>query len=152
MIEGLSDATSPEIAQVPSLLTPIVPANAPKRRYGEGMEACAMKRELGTFDFESCPAWSAITYYFGRTLRLRELKGIVLSIIHHVSESGTTLPRLSRNSKRSLGLLVKYINDHYSIFVPLLRSVTLCDEDWHPISFRDAGILTGEPWGRQTQP
>jgi hypothetical protein len=162
MIDEPSVANPSEILSLSSLPTSIDsthPSNPflPKptsrtTRYGEGHEASAVKRELNGFNFELCPAWTAITYYFGRGIRLRELKGIVSSITYHLShQSGMKLPPLSRNTKRSLGLLVKYINNHYTIFVPVFRFVKLCDENKQPIPFLDAGITNEESGNTSTQ-
>jgi hypothetical protein len=110
--------------------------------YGHGYEAQVIHNELNGFDFQSCPAWRAVTDYFGTNIRLRELKGIVFTLLFHLQhQSHTILPALSRNEKRSLGLLVRYINTHYPVLVPLFPFVKLCDENHDAIPFLDATVL-----------
>jgi hypothetical protein len=129
-------------------LPPVPDRKQPSKGYGQGYEAYAVREELGGFDFESCPAWRSVTDYFGTNIRLRELKGIMFALTCHIKgKSGLAIPGPSRNAKRNLPLLVKYINEHYSDFVPLFPSVTLCDDDKTPIPFLDARI--GRPRSRE---
>jgi hypothetical protein len=131
----------PAVATLPDeRLSPAPDRNQRSKGYGLGYEAYAVREELGGFDFESCPAWRSITDYFGTNIRLRELKGIIYALTRYIkNQSGLAIPGPSRNAKRNLPLLVKYINDHYSVFVPLFPSVTLCDNNKMPIPFLDAG-------------
>jgi hypothetical protein len=114
----------------------------PKVPYGQGSEAFAVCEELDDFDYLHCPAWSAIVETFGAAMRLRELKGFVDAIRTFLQvRSGIELPKLSRNAKRNLGLLVKYINEHYNEIVPVFPYVTLLDGDAQPIPVLDAGSV-----------
>jgi hypothetical protein len=125
-----------------SVLPPLVEhAREVKRAYGQGYEANVVRKGLNGFDFQSSPAWRAVTDHFGTNTRLRELKGIVFALIAHIeNQSKITLPALSRNEKRNLPLLVKYIDSHFSVLVPLFRCVTLCDENQEVIPFLDATV------------
>jgi hypothetical protein len=126
---------------LPPLIPKPVPTKPPKGSYGEGREAQVVRDELGDFDYATSVAWKAITDYFGVNLRLRELKGIVFGLIHHIQNlSGVELPMPSRNAKRNLPLLVKYVNTHYAELAPFFRCVRLYDEDWQAIPFLDATI------------
>jgi hypothetical protein len=94
--------------------------------YGHGHEAMAMREELGDFDYMRSAAYAAIVAQFGSTLRLMELKGIICAIqMWWKLRHGTELPKLSRNTKRSLALLVKYIDDHYNEITPLFPHITI---------------------------
>jgi hypothetical protein len=116
------------------------PVLKPSRRaYGQGHEAQAVKKELDGFAFSQSRAWKAITDHFGSNLRLRELKAMVNSLLIHIRETtGETLPEPSRNAKRSVGLLVKYIESHYDRLVPYFPSIVFCDDNKAPIPYLDA--------------
>jgi hypothetical protein len=127
------------------ILPPLLPINAsrqrPKRVYGEGWEAQVVRDELKDFDYKASEAWRAITDHFGVNLRLPELKGIIYGIIQHINNlSGVRLPMPSRNAKRNLPLLVKYVDFHYTMIVPFFRCAKLYDEEWQEIPFLDATI------------
>jgi hypothetical protein len=121
---------------VPFLYTILKP---PRRTYGEGREAKVMKEELDGFEFSMSRAWKAITEHFGTNLRLREMKAMVSALVFHIKETtGELLPMPSRNAKRSVALLVKYIDTHYDRLVPYFSQVEFCDERKAPIPFLDA--------------
>ena len=91
-----------------------VPQRLEKPRYGEGVEAQAVAKELGDFNYETSPAFKAIQDYFGKDVRTKELKGIILTArFWLLKRKGIVLPELTRNEKRSLQLMVKYIERHY---------------------------------------
>ena len=108
----------------------------PRRtQYGKGIEARAVRRELGEFRYESSPTYAAIIRHFGLSLSLQELRGIVLSIkdlLEH--ECGLKLPPMTRNTKRTKALLIKYMHENQNYFLPMLQNVTLCDRDANPIA------------------
>jgi len=107
-------------------------------RYGAGSEAFACAEELGSFDYLSCPAWQTIVKLFGTSLRLRELKGIVYAVRAHVRATrGAELPMPSRNAKRNIPLLVRYINANHEVFAQILPKLALLDDQRRPIPFLD---------------
>ena len=55
-----------------------------KKAYGEGYEAQAVRHELGDFDYLGSKGYYLVVHYFGDTIRLRELKAVVFTIIHHL--------------------------------------------------------------------
>jgi hypothetical protein len=114
-------------------------AKPPRKTYGQGHEAQAIKEELGEFAFHTSRAWDAITQHFGFSLRLREMKAMVHGLLIHIKRTtGEALPPLSRNAKRSIAVLVKYVDTYYDRLVPYFSSVTLCDDDKEPIRLLDA--------------
>jgi hypothetical protein len=93
-------------------------------------EADATRAELGDFDFKSSPAHKVLVAQFGPRVRLIELKNIILLAVTYLSlKYGKVLPKMSRNTKRSLQLMIKYINANYDDLVPVLRKMTLCDSE-----------------------
>ncbi|MDR0580587.1 MAG: hypothetical protein LBG04_00510 [Holosporaceae bacterium] len=126
-----------------------VPQQQPKKpaiSYGTGYEAQTIKKELGDFIFKESAAYAAIVYNFGENLRLKELRYIIESARYFLRErGGIELPELSRNTKRSFPLLVKYINDNYNNIVPLFGSIILTDANRQPIPLLDSGINLGDP-------
>jgi hypothetical protein len=106
--------------------------------YGHGHEAMVMKEELGDFDYLRSAAYGAIVAQFGITLRLMELKGIIYAIqMWWKLRHGTELPKLSRNTKRSFALLVKYVNDHYNEITPVFPHVSIRNADNQQIPLLD---------------
>lgn len=118
-------------------------AEPPRKRvrteYGHGTEARSVQMEIGDFDYLSSQAHAAIIHYFGTTLKLRELKGIVVSIRAFLeSKHGIHLPQMSRNTKRSYPLMIKYIQDNLDAIVPVFPVIELLDERRNPVSLCDA--------------
>jgi hypothetical protein len=110
--------------------------------YGQGSEAFAACEELADFDYLHSAAWSAIIDVFGATIRLRELKGVLYAIQAFLRvRSGVELPKVSRNAKRNMGLLVKYINEHYNEVVPVFRHVSLRGGGGQPLPLLNAGSI-----------
>jgi hypothetical protein len=110
--------------------------------YGDGFEAQAVRKEIGNFQYETSRGFQAVQQNFGSTIRLLELKGIVMSAIHYVKRRHrTVLPKLSRNAKRSFPLMIKYINTHYEVITPTFRFMTLLDENHRPLPLLDRQLL-----------
>lgn len=105
-----------------------------KKRYGTGIEANLIKKDLGGFDVYHSRAFNAVRNTFGRSVRLNELLGIINSIDVYMQRKGLSgLPRLTRNEKRSFALLIKYIENNYELIVPYFQYITLCDQAGIPI-------------------
>jgi hypothetical protein len=103
-----------------------------------------VREELGDFRYEMSAANASIVRFFGRTLRLNELKGIFGAISYWLRQrEGIQLPKPSRNAKRNYSLLVKYIERHYDVIVPMFSKVELCDAERNPIPLLDATIQLG---------
>jgi hypothetical protein len=112
------------------------------RPYGGGSEARAVKEELGDFDPETSAALRVVREYFGSTIRLKELNGIVLSAKYYMKRRhNVELPNLSRNTKRSFALLIKYIETNYAQIVPVFPRLTLLDENKHPLPLIDRELV-----------
>lgn len=103
------------------------------RCYGLGKEAAATRAELKDFDYRDSMAMALVLRVFGYKLRFNELKGVVMALGDFLARKGVMLPALTRNAKRSLPLLLKYINDNIAIFTRWLPAVTLVDADKIPI-------------------
>ena len=102
--------------------------------YGFGKEAAATRAELRDFDYKQSMAMALVLQVFGYKLRFNELKGVVMALADFLAEKGVELPALTRGTKRSLPLLLKYINENIAIFSRWLPSVTLVDADMRPIT------------------
>lgn len=110
-------------------------------RYGYGAEARAVQMEIGDFDYLNSRGYAAIMYYFGTTLKLRELKGILMSAKTFVDKKyGKILPEISRNTKRSYPLMIKYIDDNFDRIVPVFPNMQILDGSQKQLSFADAGV------------
>lgn len=115
---------------------------AKRTPYGKGTEAKSVKDELGGFMYERSAVYISLVKHFGPSIRLRELRGIVLAIKDVLEKQyGCTLPPVSRNTKRIFSLLVKYMHDNYVYFMPMLDKVSLCDANLVPIQFDDSQPL-----------
>jgi hypothetical protein len=111
----------------------------PRTAYGSGPDALAVDKELGDFVVENSPASDLIHRYFGSNIRLTELKAIVMAAVALVKhKKAITLPKISRNAKRSKLLLIKYVDTHYAELAPLFPVLTLCDKNQRPIPILDA--------------
>jgi hypothetical protein len=115
------------------------------RAYGFGIEAKSVRAEIGNFDWYSSRAYSAVRRQFGETLRLKELKALIHAAVFYIKQKrGVDLPHMSRNTKRSFPLLVKYIQTNYDIIIPVLPKMVLCDAQKQPIPLLDAAVLPTE--------
>lgn len=102
--------------------------------YGFGAEAHSVHNEIGSFDYTRSPAYMAILHFFGPTIKLRELKAIISALqLYLKNKSNIVLPPMSRNTKRSYPLLVKYIQDNFAILVPMFPNLTFLDENMQPV-------------------
>jgi hypothetical protein len=126
-----------------------VPLRRPsgKIRYGFGSEARSIRQELGDYDYMHAGGWIAVTQAFGSAIRLRELKGIVDSILQVLEvRRGIRLPKMTRNTKRNMRLLIKYIDSHYEHIVPVFREISLYDVNKQPIRFiQNTSLGQGQP-------
>jgi hypothetical protein len=101
----------------------------PKTKYGQGAEAKSVHEELDGFDYFQSQAWLAIVQLFGGVIKLRDLRAIVSAVrIHLQVKEGIILPQLSRNARRNMGLLVRYIQSNGTSILPVLSRVVLTDE------------------------
>lgn len=116
--------------------TDITPTFRPSRKekYGKGNEAKAIKEALGGFDVYSSRAYKEIIKNYGKSLRLSELLGVINSLDIYLQIKGMkTLPKLTRNDKRSFQLLIKYVETNFDIIQPWLGHVHLCDSNFKRI-------------------
>jgi hypothetical protein len=108
-------------------------------QYGRGSEAQQVQREIGDFEYLSSSAWKSIRFYFGSSIRLRELKGIVTAMQkYHRLKFRQDLPKLSRNGKRCFPLLVKYIAENIDFFQSVFPLVSLANANKQAIPFLDS--------------
>jgi hypothetical protein len=111
--------------------------------YGTGIEAIGVQREIGDFDYQSSPAFKAVLRHYGHTIRLCELKALVYTATFWLHKRrGITLPKLSRNAKRNLALLIKYIQTHYDHIVPVFSMMSLCTQEKVQLPLLDAEIYS----------
>lgn len=105
-----------------------------KEIYGKGAEAKAIKEELGDFDAFNSMAYREIIKHFGIDIRHNEVLGILNSInIYLQMKKNTALPIISRNEKRSLLLLIKYIEKNSELILPYFQYINLCDDNFQKI-------------------
>lgn len=114
--------------------TPTPPKRRHKRKYGTGVEAKAIEEELGDFDVNNSRAYKEVVKNYGSSVRMNELLGIINSLDTYFQIKGMqTLPKLTRNEKRSFQLLIKYVDRNFEIIQPLLGHVHLCNSKFEPI-------------------
>jgi hypothetical protein len=112
----------------------LVPDVHPRPAYGQGHEAQAVRSEIGEFDHRRSPALAAVQTHLGSEIQLKELKGIVFSIVYYLRAArGIELPPISRNGKRNFALLIKYIENHYKEIVPVFQKLQLLNENREPL-------------------
>lgn len=105
-----------------------------KEIYGKGNEAKVIRDEIGDFNINESIAYKTIIKYFGRSVRLSEVLGILNSIqIYLQIKTKTTLPLISRNEKRSFQLLMKYIERNSELIFPFFQYISLCDSSFQII-------------------
>lgn len=98
-----------------------------KKKYGEGKEAAMIRDEMGNFDPMTSDAMRLIKAYYGNSLRLSELKGIINAIREYLFQKDIFLPKLSRNANRNYQLCIKYIQDHFEVMRDIFPFVRLHD-------------------------
>jgi hypothetical protein len=83
--------------------------------YGKGREAQIMQPLTAGFSYRLSPCTALIHQHFGE-IPLRALLPILHKIISHCNLlRPNTLPELTRTEKRSLPLVLAYIDRHYNI-------------------------------------
>jgi hypothetical protein len=140
MSKGVGIATN-GLHMLPSddFANPLSTSDSPRTAYGSGIEALAVSQEIGDFVATASPAYALIRRQFGSCIRLVELKALVTAAIAVVQyKDRVVLPKMSRNTKRSWQLLVKYIDTHYGSLAPVFPNLTLCDKHRDPIPIVDA--------------
>ncbi|MDR1366061.1 MAG: hypothetical protein LBJ03_03150 [Holosporales bacterium] len=136
-------SSAPSIVTLPPLL--FQPAGSAwqlfsaRKQYGQGADADSMRREIDGFDCKDSPAYRLVQRHFGDNLRCKELKAILEAIQLYLAQHGTQLPSLSRNTKRSFVLMIKYMQCHLDVIEPILPLIILCDANKQEIPFLDAG-------------
>lgn len=108
-----------------------------KKKYGEGKEAAMIRDEMGDFDPMSSKAMQTIKAYYGNSLRLSEIKGIINAIRDYLYQKGIFLPKLSRNANRNYQLCIKYIEDHFDIMSEIIPFVNLYDNQGNNIPLHE---------------
>lgn len=105
-----------------------------KIEYGKGVEARAIKEEIGDFEIDKSEAYKKIISQFGRSIRFNELLGIINSIrIFLKIKHDIVLPETTRNEKRNFQLLIKFIERNNELIFPYLPYVSLCDSSFQKI-------------------
>lgn len=108
-----------------------------KKKYGEGKEAAMIRDEMGNFDPMTSNAMRLIKAYYGNSLRLSELKGIINAIREYLYQKDIFLPKLSRNANRNYQLCIKYIQDHFEVMKDIFPFVKLHDNQGNIIPVHD---------------
>jgi hypothetical protein len=110
-----------------------------KKPYGSGPEALSVEKEIGDFDYQQSPAFTAVRQTLGIDIRLKEFKAILNVVRYYLKErKHLDLPKPSRNTLRSFPLMIKYVETHYCAIVPFLSQFSLCDEEKNPIPILEA--------------
>lgn len=106
-----------------------------KEIYGKGNEAKLIKEKLGNFDFHHSQSYQKFIQNFGRSVRLTEILAIVSAIDSILQiKRNYVLPKITRNEKRSIPLLFKYIENNKDAILPYLDRISLCDSSFHKIA------------------
>jgi hypothetical protein len=103
-------------------------------RYGKGLEARAIKQEIGNFEIHTSHGYFLITRLFTEKILVTDLRNVVeaaRTLLHYRRQ--IDLPPLSRNAKRSKALLVKYVDTHLNELAPVLSQMVLQDADHQPL-------------------
>lgn len=98
-----------------------------KGKFGEGKEAIMIREEIGDFNINSSDAMKLIKEYFGDSLRISEIKGIINATRDYLSQKNINLPKLTRNENRNFQLCIKYIQNNIEIFKKIIPFIQLGD-------------------------
>lgn len=101
--------------------------NQKKGKFGEGKEAIMIREEIGDFNINSSDAMKLIKEYFGDSLRISEIKGIINATRDYLSQKNINLPKLTRNENRNFQLCIKYIQNNIEIFKKIIPFIQLGD-------------------------
>lgn len=101
--------------------------NQRKGKFGEGKEAIMIREEIGDFNINSSDAMKLIKEYFGDSLRISEIKGIINATRDYLSQKNINLPKLTRNENRNFQLCIKYIQNNIEIFKKIIPFIQLGD-------------------------
>lgn len=101
--------------------------NQRKGKFGEGKEAIMIREEIGDFNINSSDAMKLIKEYFGDSLRIFEIKGIINATRDYLSQKNINLPKLTRNENRNFQLCIKYIQNNIEIFKKIIPFIQLGD-------------------------
>ena len=105
-----------------------------KEIYGKGYEANAIKEEIGNFNLFESDAYKRVISLFGKSVRFNELLGIINSIdTYLIIKKRISLPKITRNEKRSFPLLIKYIERNNELIYPYLQYISLCNSSFQKI-------------------
>ncbi|KAK8858239.1 hypothetical protein M9Y10_013340 [Tritrichomonas musculus] len=104
-----------------------------KSNYGKGKEAHMIRNEIGDFDLMKSDAMKLLRQYYGYSLRITELKGLINAVRDYMGRKGVNMPKLSRNANRSFQLCVKYIQDNIEVMQKIIPFVKLGDSQCNAI-------------------
>lgn len=104
-----------------------IPEDSRETTHGDGYEARQVRKLLDGFQYTASPAYRLLCARFG-LLNMKSLRVVVLAAKDFLERAyGRQMPPLSRVSKRSVGLMFKYIHEHLEEMRPVFDEMTLWD-------------------------
>ena len=123
---------------------PVVEKEKPPRTpYGTGIEATSVRAELNGFKYVKCPIYYQLLALFGPNMLKSEATLVLHEIKDFLKGHGIDLPVVTRNTRRMLSLLVKYMWDNRRYYAPLLRCVRLREPNGQFLTVRADAVPRG---------
>ena len=115
----------------------------PRTPYGTGAEATSVRAELDGFKYVNCPIYYQLLSLFGTKMLKSEATSVVYEVREFLKGHGIELPVVTRNTRRMLSLLVKYMWDNREFYLPLLRCVRLREPNGQFLKCRADAVPKG---------
>lgn len=95
----------------------------PRTKRGEGEESQKVKKRIANFDVENCRAIKLLKEAYGKGIVHQEVK----SLAHVICDVSNL--KLDRDEKRDSKLLIKWFDDNIEVIEPLIKNLSLLDEN-----------------------
>jgi hypothetical protein len=107
-----------------------------------GQQGQRVARILQGYKVETSESWALLKQKFGPGIRHRELYSIASVIACEFNITG-----LSRDSQRSIAVLLQWFEQQWSAIEPILPLITQCDENREPIDHTREILLSEIKYG-----
>jgi hypothetical protein len=109
-----------------------------------GKEGRHIAQLLRDFDYQRSDVWRSITHKFSVGIRHKELYSDAYLVGHYCG-----IDRIPRDARRSVPVLIKWVQDNWDRIQPVWETLGLLDVDGEPISYdrqlRETGRAPTDP-------